>query len=136
MSKFVHVRKIEFASAASVSNNIIIRNSSCIPSKDIIWTEIPLNGLVDVLIKDSSDNGQRLFTTTIKAEVLDRGFMNDGRYCFRLTSMDGTMFLCGTGRRPHTIIEESIPYPDKTSDTWLKTLTVNWKSQYPLLYII
>ena len=136
MSKLVHVNKIEIADACTLGGIQIVGESSCRIKTQPSFSEICIRELVGVTIEDSYENNQKVYTTTATFNTYDKQPMTVRQAAFRLTSVDGKSYMIGTDSRPYPIIKEKNPFPEKHTDSTLKTVTVTWKSLMPMLLII
>ena len=136
MSKLVHINKIELASSESLSMLVVIDESTCRFKSSAAFTEININELVGVTVEDELVNNQRVYTTTATFKSCSKIPMEARRKAFRLTSVDGQRFMIGTNARPYPIIKENNPFPEKPTDSSLKTVTITWKAPHPMLRIL
>ena len=136
MSNLVHFRSIEKVRVENLTSLEIISESSCLLTREPDFKEINIFELVGVTIEDSYENHQKIYTTTATFKTCDKEPIVERILAFRVTSLDGKRFLIGTNARPYPIIKERNPYPEKPTDSTLKTVTVTWKAIYPMLLII
>lgn len=136
MSNLVHFRSIEKVRVENLTSLEIISESSCLLTREPDFKEINIFELVGVTIEDSYENHQKIYTTTATFKTCDKEPIVERMLAFRVTSLDGKRFLIGTNARPYPIIKERNPYPEKPTDSTLKTVTVTWKAIYPMLLII
>lgn len=136
MIKNIQISKIETIDALSVQGLHIVSNSSCVLPKNVNFANINIYGKALVKIEDALDNNQKIYTTTISYSTSEKKMETWRRPILRLTSVDGTRFLVGINKRPYPIVTESNPYPSKETESPMKTVTITWKSVYPMLYIV
>lgn len=136
MSNLVHFRSIEKVRVENLTSLEIISESSCLLTREPDFKEINIFELVGVTIEDSYENHRKIYTTTATFKTCDKEPIVERMLAFRVTSLDGKRFLIGTNTRPYPIIKERNPYPEKPTDSTLKTVTVTWKAIYPMLLII
>lgn len=123
------------AKAESLTAMIVIDDTSCRFKTDVVFEKIAIQELAGVTIEDAYENNQKVYTTTVIFQTCDKRPLTDRRKAFRLTSLDGKMFMVGTNGRPYPIIKERNLYPEKPADSPMKVVTVTWKSLLPMLLI-
>lgn len=136
MSKLVHINKVEYARVAEVLSLRLINKHSCVLKNVVNFKEIPIEGLVSVKIEDVVQNNEIIYTSTATFRTCDKSPWNDRKLVFRLTSVNGNVFILGNRSRPYPIIKEINPYPEKPNDDTLKTVQVTWKATTPMLYLV
>lgn len=115
---------------------IILSDDKCKFTGQPTFTKISINELVGVEIEDEYKKNQKVYTITAKFSTCDKEAMTGLHLAFRLTAVNGKKYLLGTNARPYPIIKEVNTYPEKATDSTLKTVTVIWKSLHPLLQIV
>lgn len=136
MSNLVHVNKIEMVPSESIPTLKVISGTECCVSSDIQFQELCIREFVGVTVEDSYENNQKVYTTTCKFQTKDKKPLGMRRLAFRLTSIDGKRYMVGTGKRPYPVVKEQNAFPEKATDSQLKTVTITWKSLYPMLRIV
>lgn len=114
----------------------ILYGASCRITREPNFEEINIWELVGVNIEDSYENNQKVYTTTATFQTCDKEPITERQLAFRVTSMNGQRFLIGTNARPYPIIKERNPFPEKPTDSAMKTVTITWKAIYPMLRIV
>lgn len=136
MSKLVHVRSIEMTKAENLYPMQILSQVACRFTREVDFKEINIQELVGVTIEDSYENNQKVYTTTATFQTCEKEPITERQMAFRLTSLDGKHYIIGTNARPFPIIKERNPYPEKPTDSTLKTVTITWKALFPMLSVI
>ena len=136
MSKLVHINKLEMVRIEELTPMRVISDTSCRFTREVDFIEIAIHELVGVSIEDSYENNQKIYTTTASFSTCCKHPFTYRRMAFRLTSVDGKRYMIGTNSRPYPIIKEKNPFPEKVADSTLKTVTVSWKSLFPMLLIV
>lgn len=124
------------ALSESLSYLKIVSDISCRFTHNVSFEEICINEVVGVTIEDSYENNQKVYTTTAIFQTCDKLPITKRHLSFRLTGIDGKRYMIGTNSRPFPIIKENNPYPEKVTDSSLKTVTITWKSMLPMLLIV
>lgn len=135
MFKSVILKKVEFASAVSLSSMEIVAPAKCKFKSEPSFTEININELADVKIEDSLENNQKIFTSILSFKTCARDPLADRRLVYRLTAADGTQYILGSKSRPFPITTEENPFPSNPTESSLKKVTVKWQSIFPLLTV-
>lgn len=128
--------KIEECDCSELFNAGIFSEQKCFLTANVNFEEINTVGNIQVSDESSYESNELIWTTTITYKVKTKAPQAWRRKAFRMTAIDGTKFLVGTGERPFPVIKESNPYPDKPTGTTLMTVTVTWKSRHGLMEII
>lgn len=136
MLNLVHAIKVEFVPSEKLSGKLHLIGNQCRFKSSVSFTEIPIEGLVEVSQEKTVENNEKVFTTTARFETCRRDIDALRRVAFRLTSANGRKYMLGTFSRPYALIEETTPFPGKPSDTTLKNFKVTWKGPLPLLPIV
>ena len=123
------------ASAESITAIRVITGTTCRFTNDVLFTEISIHGVVGVIVEDSYENNQKVFTTTATFQTCDKLPQTERRMAFRMTGIDEKRYMIGTDSRPFPIIKERNPYPERPADSSLKTVTITWRSLLPMLLI-
>ena len=136
MSELVHINKIEMVDCEDLYPMVVFQNDTCKLHDDPDFQEIPIYELVGVNIEDSYENNQKVFTTTATFNTDCKQPMTDRKKAFRLTSVSGLRYLIGINLRPFPVIKEKNAFPEKPTDSSMKTVTITWKALYPMLLIM
>lgn len=136
MSKLVHVNKIEMAGVDNLATMRVVSDTACRFTSDVSFEEICITELVGVTIEDEMEKNQKVFKTTAVFTTKDKKPLTERRLAFRLTSVDGKKYMIGWNGRPFPIIKEKNPFPEKPSDSSLKTISISWKATVPMLLIL
>jgi len=136
MSKYFHIKKIEMVRIEELLPLRITSNTSCVLLRELDFVDLDIQELVGVSIEDSYENNQKVYTTTATFSTKRKEPFSSRGLAFRLTSVNGQRFMIGTQERPFPVIKEKNPFPEKVPDSTLKTVTITWKSTFPMLRII
>ena len=135
MAKLVHIIRIEEIDTSKLYDMEVLGPHLCRLKSNVNFKKINICGLVEVTEEDNYENNEQTWTTTIKYTTKDKKTKGNRRKAYRLTSVDGTVFIVGTYERPYPVEKESNPYPSKETGSTLRTVTVTWKAPYGLLYV-
>lgn len=136
MSKLVHVNKIEMIRIEELTPLKVIDSTSCRFERSVDFSQLEIKELVGVVVEDSYDNNQKIYTTTATFETKCKEPITSRHLAFRLTSVEDRQYMIGTSSRPYPIIKEKNNFPEKPNDSTMKTVTITWKSIYPMLKIL
>ena len=136
MSKLIHILKIEMASPKGNPFVLVTPAMDCVMNYDTRFEEIHAEGLIEVSVEDSFEDNQRVYATTATFRTCRKAPLLARQKVFRLTAMDGTRWLMGTGEKPYPIVSEANPWPGDPSGSALKKVKLTWKATTPLLRII
>lgn len=128
--------KIEECECSELLNAGIFSEQKCFLTANVNFEEINTVGNIQVSDESSYENNELIWTTTVTYKVKSKSPRAWRRKAFRMTAIDGTMYLVGTGDRPFPVIKESNPYPGLPTGTTLMTITVSWKSSHGLMKIM
>ncbi|MGP1465255.1 MAG: hypothetical protein ACTTKJ_06530 [Prevotella koreensis] len=136
MSKLVHINSIEMVRCEELVPMKILSDTTCRFSREPDFIKMNIQELVGVSIENNYENNQNVFSTTATFSTSCKFPLTNRRFAFRLTSVDGKRYMIGTKNRPYPIIKEKNPFPEKPSDSTLKTVSITWKALHPMMLIL
>lgn len=135
MQHLPHIIKVESAPCQSVNPVTLLTTDRCSLPNNVNFTDLNILEQAEAKVESEQENLSTLYTTTLSFQTCHYQEWIQPRSVFRLTCADGRQYLLGTHTRPYPAIRQTAPFP-KGSDTSLRTVTVTWKSEFPLLRIL
>lgn len=92
-------------------------------------------GLATFEISEKVESKERVFHHSLKAKLPERIEVGNRKLCFRLTAVDGTKYMVGSGVRPFPMVNQMDSHPSETTSSCAVMLEISWKSTgyYPVL---
>lgn len=131
-----HIRKIEYCAAYHLKRAIILpAQAIALVREPMPWQELPLVGLASLEVTDEVENGVRIYTSKLTA-TLCKPFLHPKRpSAFRLTDVQGKLYLLGTAQIPYPLISQTVSIEDNAHSQTASVITIQQKTENSLINI-
>lgn len=130
------IRQIEYCFA----NELTITEPGFIQEDDPVsvkadFHDMEISGLAECEVSRKWENGQYIYETKMSFYTGKDPVITDQFLCYRLTTVDGTKFLLGTGSRPFPLREWKRTFPDQSTGRQGYDITIRYKNTHSILPI-
>lgn len=126
MGNIIYINKVEMIDAEQLSFSTFFKQG-VILSDDLPFVELCSVGLSNFEISEKVETKVRIFHHSLQAKLSERIDVGNRKLCFRLTAVDGSQYLIGTGSRPYPLVQQEDNHPSELSHSCAVTLDVSWK---------
>lgn len=132
----LNIKSIEYIETRLLTNITLIHGAGVMLNYWRNFQQLQLIGLGKLECNSKVENGSKLFTTTLSANLAERFDPRARALAFLVTCVDGSRFLVGTDERPYPIVNTSATMPDRPSDSSLHGITVEYVDTLGLLPVL
>ena len=134
MAKITYINKVEIIEASQLASSTFLSNGVFLQD-NLGWTSLCLVGLASWEISDKVEGKNRIFHHSLKATLSEKVEVDNHKWCFRLTAVDGSEYLLGNDSRPYPVLQQTDSHPSDVGQSCAVMLEATWKSTgfYPIL---
>lgn len=100
------------------------------------FEELPVVGLAQCEVSSAIDNGSRVYTTKLTANLAESPAIDGRDLCFMVTAVDGERYLIGMSEKPFPVVNTEFSMPDRVSDRSGCSISVEYKDTWGLLPVL
>lgn len=132
------VKSVAYAPCIDLASAEIVPGRTALVPRGVEWHDAEVRPSPSMTIAEKDDDGNTIFTTTLKFSTPDEVRIDRRRLAFAVTLADGRRYLIGSALRPYPIIERTQNCPDSVTSSQLNEVVVTWKSrtQPPLIVLM
>ena len=130
-----NINKVEFIETRHLSNMALLGNNEVSLRYWRNFTELCLAGHAAVDVTQTLENGSRLAAVKLTAHTASAFAVGHRRLAWRVTTVQGDVYLIGTAEQPYPVTTVADDFPGKETGRSGKTVTVSWKTPLDLLRI-
>ena len=132
----LYIRKIEYCEAYHLRRAVILpAQAKALVQEPMPWQELPIVGLASLETTEEVDKGVRITTIKLQAKLCRSVMLPASPLSFRITDVQGKMFLLGTSATPHPLVVISTKVADNPNNEAIFTFTLQQKTSIGLLII-
>ena len=127
MGKITYINKVEIIEAERLASSAFLSKGVCLEN-GLDWMPLCLVGLASWEIEEKVDGKSRICHHSLKARLEKRMEVGNHKWCFRLTAVDGSVYVLGTDSRPYPLVQQEEAHPSEVAASCAVMLGVSWRS--------
>ncbi len=131
-----NIKQVEYIEARYLANIVLIGNDKVSLKYWRNFNKVCLVDLAGVDVSQAVENGSRITTVKLSAQIADDFTVDNRRLAWRVTTVEGEQYLIGTNEQPYPVTTVANAFPSKTTERSGKTITATWKTSLDLLHIV
>lgn len=129
-----YIKKVEWCAARHLYLAVPLKDNLQVYCIDYMpYEELPIVGLASLEVSDNVEKGVRIWKSELSMTLPSRPSVPDVPMSFRLTAVDGTIYLMGLSDRPHPVVTVKDNHPAATSGKCACAMTAVLNGPLPAL---
>lgn len=127
MAKITYINKVEIIEASQLASSTFLSKGVYLQN-NLEWVSLCLVGLASWEISEKVEGKSRIYHHSLKAKLSERVEVDNHKWCFRLTAVDGSEYILGNDSRPYPMVQQEEAHPSEMASSCAVMLEVSWRS--------
>lgn len=131
-----NIREVSMIDAHDLANLTVIPGTGVLLNYWRPFVDLHVVGLAQCEVSSAVENGSRVYTTRLSANLAAYPAVDGRDLCFMITAVDGERYLIGMSEKPFPVVNTGFSMPDRASDRSGCTISVEYKDTWGLLPVL